>query len=207
MKSFLALRLKPKGSEKEKEKKKEKEKEKKKEKEKEEKKKEKKKKDSFVQKSAATQKIRSKLFEEKKKRLEISLSPISEERRVNKRILLKFTKETSSSSNAEDETSAIVVEPMSVVAPTQQPTIKTARPAQRERGIVIKEPIPQEQQEKQTEAETSDEDKDPESKLKGKKKVKKAPIEPSRNSTPSPLRRTKKEPVENKLREEAWLQK
>ena len=43
-------------------------------------------------------------------------------------------------------------------------------------------------------------------KRKRKKKPKKAPVEPSRDSTPSPLRRAKKEATNNKLREEAWLQ-
>ena len=42
-------------------------------------------------------------------------------------------------------------------------------------------------------------------KRKRKKKPKKAPVEPSRDSTPSPLRRAKKEATDNKLKEEAWL--
>ena len=35
----------------------------------------------------------------------------------------------------------------------------------------------------------------------------KAFAEPSRDSTPSSLRRVKREAIENRLREEAWLQK
>ena len=42
---------------------------------------------------------------------------------------------------------------------------------------------------------------------KGKKKVKGASIAPSSDSTSSPIRRTRREVEENKLREEAWLQK
>ena len=72
---------------------------------------------------------------------------------------------------------------------------------------MIREPFPQVQQETQAEAETSDNDEDPEYKCKGKKKVRKAPAEPSRDSTPSPLRKAKKEAAEKKLREEAWLHK
>ena len=44
-------------------------------------------------------------------------------------------------------------------------------------------------------------------KKKGKKKLRKAPTEPSRNSNPSSLRRTIKEVAESKLRKEAWVQK
>ena len=39
------------------------------------------------------------------------------------------------------------------------------------------------------------------------KETKKDPTAPSRNSTPSPLRRARREATKNKLREEAWLQK
>ena len=68
---------------------------------------------------------------------------------------------------------------------------------------MIRVPIPQEQQETQADVKTPDDNKDPKYKCKGKKKVKKAPAEPSRDSTPSPLRRAKKEAIKNKLREEA----
>ena len=37
--------------------------------------------------------------------------------------------------------------------------------------------------------------------------MKKDLAEPSRDSTPSPLRQAQREAIENKLREEAWLQK
>ena len=129
MKTFLALGLKPQAQVKEKQKKKEEKKEEKKEKKKQKKKKDKKKKDSSTQKDAAAQTVKSKPSEEKekrKKRLERSLSPIFEEGRINKRRLLKLAEKTSSSSKAEDKESAITVEPMSVTAPAQQPTIKGA---------------------------------------------------------------------------------
>ena len=42
---------------------------------------------------------------------------------------------------------------------------------------------------------------------KGKKKVNKATTTHSRNSTPSPLRRVRREAKKNKLREEVWLQR
>ena len=116
---------------------------------------------------------------------------------------MKLAKETSFSSNVEEETSVIAVEPMNAAAPAKIAT-RSSRPIQR--CIVIREPIPQEQQEKQTEAATSDENEDLEYKRKGKK-LKKAPAEPSIDSTPLPLRRNMKEGTENKLREEAWLQK
>ena len=38
---------------------------------------------------------------------------------------------------------------------------------------------------------------------KGKKKLKKVPVEPSRDSTPSLLRRTRRGPTKNQLKEEA----
>ena len=190
------------------EKEKEKEKEKMKIKEKEEEKKDKKKKDSSVQEDTTTQKDRSKPSEEKKnkkKRSERSLSLTSEEQRVSKRRLLKIAKETFPSSNAEDKTSIIVAEPMNVTTPTAKPATRVSRSI--ERGIMIKEPLLQAQTKQQAEAEISDENEDPEYKRKGKKKLKKAPAVPSRDSTPSPLRRAKRKTVKNRLREEAWLQK
>ena len=42
---------------------------------------------------------------------------------------------------------------------------------------------------------------------KGKRKLKKAPTEPSKDSSPFPLRQARREVVENKLKEERWLQK
>ena len=79
----------------------------------------------------------------KKNGLERSLLPISYERRVNKGRLLKLANETSSSSKVKDEESAIAAEPMSTAAPAQQLAIKAARPTQRKRDIVIREPLPQ----------------------------------------------------------------
>ena len=67
-------------------------------------------------------------------------------------------------------------------------------PAQR--GIIIKESMPQEQLAQEEVP-----------KGKSKKKLKKAPVTPFRNYTPSPLRRARREAEENKLKEEAWLQK
>ena len=52
---------------------------------------------------------------------------------------------------------------------------------------MIREPIPQEQPEPQAEASEGSED--PKYKRKGKRKIKKVPVEPSRDSTPAPLRR------------------
>ena len=118
MKTFSALGLKSHSQEKEKEKKKEEEKEKK-----TKKKKDKKKKDSSIQKDATAQKVKSKPSKEKKKRLERSPSPISKERRVSKRKLLKITKETFSSSNVEDETSTIATEPMNASLAAKLATI------------------------------------------------------------------------------------
>ena len=126
MKTFSAIGLKPQDPSKEKNKRKEKGKE--------EKNKNKKKKDLFVQKDAAIKKAK-----EKKKRSQRDLSPISEDRRINKR-LLKLTEETSSFSSAEDETSAIAAKPMNAVVPAR-PTSRSSRP--RERGIMIEELIPQ----------------------------------------------------------------
>ena len=70
---------------------------------------------------------------------------------------MKIAEETSSSSNAIDETSTIAAEPMNA-AVAAKPTTRSSRPIQS--GIVIREPIPQEQEEKQTEAVTLDEDED-----------------------------------------------
>ena len=67
------------------------------------------------------------------------------------------------------------------------------------------EPRPLTQQKTHAEVETLDDEEDLEYKQKGKKKVKKVPAKPARNSTPFPLRRAKKEVAESKLREEAWL--
>ena len=94
---------------------------------------------------------------------------------------------------------------MITAAPAIKPTTKVSRPT--ERGMVIRESLAQAQIKQQTEVETLDEDEDPEYKCKGKKKPKKAPAEPSRDSTPSPLRKAKRETTETRLREETWLQK
>ena len=69
---------------------------------------------------APLQKAKSKPFEEirSKKRHKRSHSPISEERRISKRRLLKLTKESSSSS-AEDDVSAIAAPPMNATAPAK----------------------------------------------------------------------------------------
>ena len=107
--------------------------------EKKKKKKEEKKKDPKKKKQAPPQKVKSKPSEElrKKKRQERSLSPISKERRVSKRRLLRLAKETSSSSfNAKNEIFAIAAMPMNAAAPVK-PTQRPSRA--RERGIVIGE--------------------------------------------------------------------
>ena len=131
MKTFIAMGLKPQGPEKE---------------EKKKKKKEEKKKD-LKKKQPPLQKVKSKPSEElrKKKKQERSLSPVSEERRFSKRRLLRLVKETSSSSSVEDEMSAIAAKLMNVVAPTKS----IQRPSRaRERGIMIREQSPQEEQQK-----------------------------------------------------------
>ena len=115
---FSALGLKPQALEKEKE--------------------DKKKKDSFVQ-ETSIKKVKSKPSSEKnkkkKKRRKRSISPISEERRISKRRLLKLAEESFSSLKAKDEVSAIGAEPINLAEPAIQ-----QGPAQR--GIVIREPLP-----------------------------------------------------------------
>ena len=106
---------------------------------------------------------------------------------------------------SEDGESAIVAEPMNNVAPAAKPTTKVSKPI--ERGIVIREPFLQAQTKQQIEVKTLDEDEGPEYKWNGKKKLKKASAEPSRDSTPSPLRRAKRDAVENRLRKKARLHK
>ena len=100
--------------------------------------------------------------------------------------------ESSSSSKDEDEVFAIVVNPINMadIATTHvaPPTSQAAKPIKR--GIIIKEPTPKEVPEG-----------------KGKKKVKRASTAASRDSTPSSIRRTRREAKENKLKEKAWLQK
>ena len=133
MKTFSAIGLKPQAPKKEEEK----EKEKKKKKEKEEKMKDKKKKDSSIQDNVVAQKDRSKPSEEmkkKNKKPERSLSPISEERKISKRKLLKLAKEYFS----EDGESAIAVKPMNAAASTSKPATRVSRPI--EKGIMIREP-------------------------------------------------------------------
>ena len=96
---------------------------------------------------------------------------------------MKLAEESSSLSSAEDETSTIAAEPMNAATPNVKPTTRACRPIQRD--IVIREPIPQEQQATQAEAKTLDDEEDPEYKRTGKKKLRKAPAEPSRDSTPT----------------------
>ena len=127
------------------------------------------------------------------KKTKKSLSPIFEERRKSKRRLLKLAEESSSSSKAEDELSTIGANPINLAEPTIQLLAPQAtRLAQR--GITIREPTPQVQQAQEVVPEG-----------KGKKKLKKGPIASSRDSTPSLLRRVRREAEKNKLREQAWL--
>ena len=56
-------------------------------------------------------------MKEKKKRSKRDLSLIFEEKRVNKRRLLKLAEESSFSSSAKNENSTITAQPMNVVAP------------------------------------------------------------------------------------------
>ena len=94
---------------------------------------------------------------------------------------------------------------MNSAAPAK-PANRASRP--RERGILIKEPNLQKQQEQQAEVEALD----PKCKRKGKKKIKKASVDPLRDSIPSPLRRARKEAVRTSLEKrlgckdkETWL--
>ena len=74
----------------------------------------------------------------------------------------------------------------------------TCRPSKfKERGIVIMELNPQDQPLNQAKAKASDESEDLEIRRKGKKLVKKALVEPSRESTPSPIKRALLEAVGN----------
>ena len=110
--------------------------------------------------------------------------------------MIRLTEESTSSSRAEDEVSTITIEPTNLVdtaATTAAPFVsRAARPALR--GIVIKEPAPQEEPTQKEILEG-----------KRKKKVKIIPTTPSRESAPSNLRRARREAEENKLREEAWI--
>ena len=87
---------------------------------------------------------------------------------------------------------AIAAKPISIVDTATTPATplspRTIRPA-----IIIKEPAPEEPTQKEV----------PEGK--GKKKVKRAPTVPPRDTTPFPIKRARREAVENKLTEEAWL--
>ena len=115
---------------------------------------------------------------------------------------MKLAEETSSSSNAIDETSAIAARQMRATALAKL-AHKSSRP--REKGIVVKKQVPQDQTKNQVEAEASDTDEDPEIRRKGKKPLKKAPMEPSRESTPSLIRRALLEVAQNRMRSEAWV--
>ena len=67
--------------------------------------------------------------------------------------------------------------------------------------------VPQNQTKNQAKVETSDKDENLEIKRKGKKLVKKAPAEHSRESTPSLVRRALFKAAHNVIRSEAWVQK
>ena len=69
---------------------------------------------------------------------------------------------------------------------------------------MIREQPPQEQQ-KQPEAEASYKDENPEIKRKGKKLVKRAPAQPSKELPSSFIRKTLLEAAENRMRTEVWL--
>ena len=108
---------------------------------------------------------------------------------------MMLAEESSSSSKVEDEVSAIGVKPISLVElAIQQPTTQATRLAQR--GIIIGEPVPQEQPTQEVLPEGT-----------RKKKLKKIPAAPFRDTTPFPPRRAQREAEENKLREEAQVQK
>ena len=109
--------------------------------------------------------------------------------------MLKLAEECSSSSHANDDVFAIATDLINVVNTPTTPATFAAKPAYAERRITIRElalekPLPKE-------VPTS----------KGTKKVKETSTIPSRDSTPSPIKRARREAKENKLREKAWLQK
>ena len=103
--------------------------------------------------------------------------------------------------STEDEESAITAGPMNVATSTAKLTSRPSKPVQK--GIVIRESQPQEQPKQHPEEETSDQEEDLEYKRKGTKKVKKAHAEPSRDSTPSPLRRARKQAQKGSMVAEA----
>ena len=105
---------------------------------------------------------------------------------------MRLDGESSSSFRAKDEVSAIGAD--TAATPTIRPASQVAKQAQI--GIVIREPVPEEE---------PTQEKVP--KGKGKKRVKEALGTPSRDSTPFHLRRARREVEENKLKEEAWLQR
>ena len=83
------------------------------------------------------------------------------------------------------------------------PTKFAPRPSRpREKGIIIREQ-PLQERLKQPEAKASDKNEDPEIRRKEKKPLKKAPVQPSGESTPSLARRALLEAAQDKLRIEA----
>ena len=142
----------------------------------------------------STKKSKSKPSEvgkkKRKSRRERSLSPILEERR-SKRGLLKLS-EASSSPKADNEVSTIIADPINTA---DIATILSAPAAPTAKGIFIQEPaLAKPSPKKVLEA-------------KGKKKLREVSIALFEESTPFPLRRARMEAKENKLKEEAWLQK
>ena len=126
----------------------------------------------------STKKPKSIPFEEGKlkQRKEKSVSPIPKERR-SKRRLVKLAKESSFSLNANDKVSAITINPINMADTATIPNAPTALRAARiaQRGIIIKEPAPEEPTPKEV------------PKGKGKRKLNGASAAPSRDSTPSPI--------------------
>ena len=100
--------------------------------------------------------------------------------------------EASSSSNADNKVFVIVVDPINLADIVTTPIAPSAPAA---RGIVIREPTPTKPCPKKV------------LEGKAKKKQREAFVAPSQESTPSPLRKARMEAQENRLREEAWLQK
>ena len=106
---------------------------------------------------------------------------------------MKLVEEFSSFSKVEDEVSTIAANHINMAntatTPTAPLTLRATRPTERE--IIIREPTPEKPKSKEV------------PKRKRKKKIKRASTTTSRDSTPSPIRRARRNAEENKLRVEA----
>ena len=102
------------------------------------------------------------------------------EERKSKRMMLKLVEEFSSS-KADDEVSAIAIDLINIVDTSTTLATPTTRSARVEKRIIISEPTLEKPSPKKVPA------------GKGKKKQKEASIAPSQDSTPSPIRKARRE--------------